>query len=142
MEDRTERRILEKAEYVSEAVTILVETRDSTSFEEYRANRRERDVVEREFQTAIEACIDIGQMYLRAETGSVPDHNADVFRELGSMAVLDDETTRRMAQAAGFRNVLAHRYGTEVDDEDVFNFLQAELDLFPDYLRQVRSALE
>lgn len=142
MDDRTERRILEKAEYVRESVSLLVETRNSVSFQEYCSDRRERDVVEREFQTSIEACIDIGSMLLRAETGSVPESNADVFRELESIGILEDGTARRMARAAGFRNVLAHRYGAEIDDEDVFTFLQEELDLFPEYLKQVRSALE
>ena len=32
-------------------------------------------MVEREFQTAIEACIDIGEMLLRSHGGAVPDTN-------------------------------------------------------------------
>ena len=47
-----------------------------------------------------------------------------------------------MAQAAGFRNVLSHRYGDEIDDEDVYNFLQEELPLFHAYLGQVRDYLD
>lgn len=142
MDERTERRIIEKANYVREAVSVLAEARDETSLEEYRSDRRQRDVVEREFQTAIEACIDIGSMYLAASDVPVPDRNADVFRELQSQGVLDDEATERMTRAAGFRNVLAHRYGTEIDDEDVFNVLERELDLFSSFLEQLRAELE
>gem|GEM_PF-4204377 len=47
-----------------------------------------------------------------------------------------------MAEAAGFRNVLAHQYGTDINDEDVFNFLQHDLDLFGTYLRQIRAHLD
>ena len=61
MDQQTRRRILEKAEYVSEAVSALTEKRDSLSFEEYAERCEARDVVEREFQTAIEACLDIGR---------------------------------------------------------------------------------
>jgi hypothetical protein len=53
MDERTERRILEKAEYVGNAVKVLVRKRDSLSFEEYRTQREQWDIVEREFETAI-----------------------------------------------------------------------------------------
>lgn len=48
MDERTERRIIEKAEYVGDAVKIPVRKRESLSFEEYRTQREQRDVVERE----------------------------------------------------------------------------------------------
>jgi len=141
MDERTERRILEKAQYVSEAVSLLAEVRDDTSLEAYRSDRRTRDVVERELQTAIEACIDVGTMLLAAEGADVPAQNADVFRELGSRDVLGEETTERMVTAAGFRNVLAHQYGTDVDDRDVYEVLQKGLDVFLSFLKQVRAEL-
>jgi uncharacterized protein YutE (UPF0331/DUF86 family) len=141
MDERTARRITEKAEYVSDALVVLAEKRDSLSFEEYRAEREQRDIVEREFETAIEACIDIGKMLLRATGTEVPETNAAVFHELGETGVLDTKTARRMAQAAGFRNVLSHRYGNEIDDEDVYNVLQSELPLFRRFLEGVREEI-
>lgn len=142
MDERTEQRILEKATYVRDALTVLAEKRDSLSFDDYQNQREARDVVEREFETAIEACIDIGKMVLRANDESVPGTNAQVFHELERTDVLDGETAGRMAQAAGFRNVLSHQYGNAIDDEDVFNVLQSELPLFRDYLEQIREEIE
>lgn len=142
MDERTERRILEKAEYVADAVTVLAEKRDSLSFEEYCTRREERDVVEREFQTAIEACIDIGRMVLAHETDDAPETNAEVFRRLGEAGVLGDDLAARMAQAAGLRNVLTHQYGNEIDDRDVYNVLQHELPTFRTFLLQVRDLLD
>jgi uncharacterized protein YutE (UPF0331/DUF86 family) len=139
MDERTERRIVEKAAYVGEAVTLLATKRDSLSFEAYRNDREQRDVVEREFETAIEACLDIGKMLLRAEGEDVPETNAQVFRELGHRSVLGSDLAEQMAQAAGFRNILSHRYGNEINDRDVYNFLQEELPLFRRYLEQVRE---
>lgn len=133
---------MEKAEYVGDAVKVLVRKRDSLSFEEYRTQREERDVVEREFETAIEACIDIGKMLLEVDSESAPSTNAQVFHELGKQNVLDSRTAQRMAEAAGFRNILLHQYGNEIDDEDVYNFLQRDLSLFYDYLEQVRDAID
>jgi uncharacterized protein YutE (UPF0331/DUF86 family) len=142
MDDRTEARILDKATYVRDAVTVLADKRDSLSYEAYRGDREQRDIVEREFETAIEACIDIGELLLRADGADVPETNASVFRELGDRGVLADDLAERMAQAAGFRNVLSHQYGAEIDDEDVFNFLQHELPLFRTYLTAVRDELD
>lgn len=142
MDERTERRLVEKAEYVGEAVTLLATKRDSLSFEEYRTDREQRDIVEREFETAIEACIDIGKMILRAEGADVPETNAQAFRELGTRSIIDQDIAERMAQAAGFRNILSHRYGNEINDRDVYNFLQEELPLFRAYLHQIRAFVE
>jgi len=142
MDDWTERRIVEKAEYVGAAVSPLAEKRDSISFDTYRTDREQRDVVEREFETAIEACIDIGEMVLGANNLDVPETNAGVFHELGNRSMIDAAIAERMAQAAGFRNVLSHRYGNEIDDRDVYNFLQEELPLFRIYLEEVRSLLD
>lgn len=142
MDGRTERRILEKAQYVGDAVTVLARKRDSLAFDEYASRREQRDVVEREFQTAIEACIDIGQMVLKAEASDVPETNTAVFRMLGDEDVLGDDVSERMAQAAGFRNVLAHQYGNDVDDQDVYNVLQHDLPVFREFLIQVRERLD
>ena len=142
MDESTRRRIVQRASYVRDAVEVLASKRDSLTFEEYRDRRQERDVVEREFQTAIEACIDIGEMLLRSHDGAVPDTNAAVFRELASSGTITDETADRMARAAGLRNVLSHQYGTDIDDRDVFNSLQNQLDAFSEYLSEVRSQIE
>jgi uncharacterized protein YutE (UPF0331/DUF86 family) len=141
MDETTANRMQEKAEYIAEAVAVLAEQRDSLTFAEYRSNRHARDIVEREFETAIEACIDIGAMLIRSNGGTVPETNAAIFRELGRRAILEDDLARRMGEAAGFRNILAHRYGNEIDDEDVFNVLQNDLDVFYEFLQAVRKTL-
>jgi uncharacterized protein YutE (UPF0331/DUF86 family) len=142
MNQQTRRRILEKAEYVGDAVSLLAEKRDSLSFEEYAEHREARDVVEREFQTAIEACLDIGRMVLESRDCEIPETNAAVFRALGDEDVLTDDLAARMAQAAGFRNVLTHQYGNEIDDRDVYNVLRSDLPVFREFLVQVRETLD
>lgn len=142
MDDSTAARVLEKAAFVASAVEILAEKRDSLSFDTYREDREQRDVVEREFQTAIEACIDIGTMLLVERDEEVPETKAAIFRQLGETPVLDEELAERMAQAAGFRNVLAHTYGNDVDDRDVYNVLQHELPIFREFLEAVRETVD
>ena len=81
-------------------------------------------------------------MVLGANNLDVPEINAGVFHELGNRSMIDAAIAERMAQAAGFRNLLSHRYGNEIDDRDVYNFLQEELPLFRIYLEEVRSLLD
>ncbi|GAA0260483.1 DUF86 domain-containing protein [Haladaptatus pallidirubidus] len=142
MDERTESRILEKAQYISEALAVLVQKRESLSFADYRAQREQRDIVEREFETTIEACIDIGKMILKADGETIPPTNVQVFHELERQEILDTKTARKMAQAAGFRNILSHQYGNDINDEDVYNFLHQNLPLFHEYLGQVRDFLD
>lgn len=142
MDNATGDRILDKASYVRDAVVVLAEKRDGLSFDEYRADRETRDVVEREFQTAIEACIDIGEMLLKTRGESVPETNAEVFERLSAIGIIDRDLRDRMARAAGLRNVLAHKYGTEIDDEDVYNTLQHDLPIFRTYLSTVRDEID
>lgn len=63
--DYEEERILDRAEYIEEAVSILADQRD-LSLDEYKNDRTARAVVEREFHTAIEACIDIAGILIGA----------------------------------------------------------------------------
>jgi len=135
-----EERILSKAAHVERAVTTLLEKR-SLTIEEYRGDREQRAIVEREFQTAIEACIDIAGILLAATEEPMPATNAGRFVRLEDQDILSAETGRQMQQAAGFRNILVHRYGDEIDDAVVYEHLQSELEWIVRYLREVRAVL-
>lgn len=140
LDDELEERILEKATYVGSAVTVL-QRKQSLSREDYVSDREQRDIVEREFQTAIEACLDIATLLCKELTGDVPEANAEKFSVLYRYDVLSSRTAERMKDAAGFRNVLAHRYGEAIDDGAVYQSLQTDLDWFPGFLRDIRDFL-
>lgn len=138
--DDIEARIVDKTEYVEEAVTVL-SRKQSLDAETYGSDREQRAIVEREFQTAIEACLDIAALLLRALDAPMPQTNAERFERLESLDIISTETSDRMQKAAGFRNVLAHRYGDEIDDREVYSHLQNELRWLVAYLREVRDFL-
>lgn len=137
----TETRIVERVEYIEEAVTVL-SRKQSLELAEYLADREQRAIVEREFQTALEACIDIAELLLKASSDDLPDTNAEKILRLGQRDLLSEKTTKSMQEAARFRNVLAHTYGHDIDNERVFRHLQTDLHWFPTYLQEVRGALD
>lgn len=141
IDDEIEMRIVEKAEYIEGAVAVL-SRKQSLEKEVYLDDREQRAIVEREFQTAIEACIDIAELLLTAAPAEVPDANAETFARLGELDILSAETAETMQEAARFRNVLAHTYGHDIDDEYVYRHLQNDLHWFATFLREVRIALD
>lgn len=68
------------------------------------------------------------------------ESNADAIRQLGHHEVISDATAEKLADAAGFRNVLAHEYGPVIDDGQVYDALQ-DLARYRDYLFEVREFL-
>ena len=133
-------RIVDRVEYVTEAVALL-SRKQSLDREQYLADREQQAIVEREFQTAIEACIDIAELLIVGSDAEMPETNAEKFHVLETLGVLSEETAVRMGEAAGFRNVLAHNYGDDVDDEHVYRHLQEDLHWFPRFCREIRSFL-
>jgi uncharacterized protein YutE (UPF0331/DUF86 family) len=81
-------------------------------------------------------------MILRAEDRTIPNTNAAVFHTLAECGVISKQVSQQMSEAAGFRNILTHRYGDDINNQDVYNFLQHDLQLFSEYLREVRDYLD
>ena len=114
--------VVEKAEYVEECLEILAD-KQSVTRDQFRTDTDTRDVVERRLEKASQACIDVARMLLRDIEGEAPGSNAAAMRRLHEVGVLDGETAESMAQAALFRNVLAHEYGDVLDQDIVYDAL-------------------
>lgn len=139
MDDETADRIVDKAAYLRGSLEILAE-KQSLDRDTYLADRETKDIVERRFETSIQACIDIASLILKAEGESVPTVYADRMRALIDLGVLSSSLGEQMASTAGFHNVLAHQYGTTIDDNLVYDSLQ-DLARFHEYLTAVREHL-
>lgn len=92
--------------------------RADIELDSYRADRDEQDIVERNFELAIQACIDLGLHVLADLPHRAPATNRGVFTALADEDVLSRQLAQRLQSMAGFRNVLAHGYAT-VDPERV-----------------------
>lgn len=133
-------RILSAAETIEKSLSILAE-RQSLTRAAYKENTVAQDVVERRFVKLTEAALDIGKTLVVNERGTQPASNPATMRKLVDIGVLDDETAESMAQAARFRNVLAHTYGDVIDHDVVYNALQ-DLERYREFLIAVRTYLD
>ena len=139
IDDETAERIVEKAEYIRDCLEILAQEQSLTK-DAYLTDRTAQDIVEQRFETTIQACIDIASQILKAEDELIPEVYADRMRALVDSGVLSAKLGEQMAATAAFRNILAHQYGTSIDDELVYESLQ-DLGRFYEYLTAVREYL-
>lgn len=132
--------MVRKVEYIEEALEVLTE-KQAVGPDEYVDARDLKDIVERRLETVTQACIDIARMILSTLGVRQKESNADAIRQLGRHEVISDGTAEKLADAAGFRNVLAHEYGPVIDDGQVYEALQ-DLARYRDFLFEVREFLE
>jgi len=60
---------------------------------------------------ALQECVALAAHWLSDSGLDVPESYRDVFLALGSRDALPEALARRLAAAAGFRNLVAHQYG-------------------------------
>lgn len=124
---------------LEQCVRGLVEKQDC-SRQEHRQDRDLRDVVERRFEKAIQACVDVGTHVTASEGFREPRDYGDVFRVLEEEGVLTGRTADEMVEMAGFRNVLVHEYAG-IDDAIVHDHLQ-DLSRFRRFAEEIEAYLD
>ena len=87
---------------------------------------RELRFVEHTLQIAIQAALDVASHVVSDDRLGEPRTNRELFDLLGRHGWLDAELAARLADMAGFRNVLVHAY-TEVDPAIVRDVLENHL---------------
>lgn len=130
-------RIIEKLRYLEISLSYLRSRRDIT-LKDLQENYELRSAIERNFQIAIEAAIDIGEMIISQEGSEMPETYREVFLRLGEAGVIPEDFSNRLAQMAGFRNILVHQY-SEVDLTKLLEFLKTrleDLELFSEYIKE------
>jgi len=85
----------------------------------YLADPDERLRSERALQLAIQVCLDVGAHLVAGLGLAPPDEYRETFLRLGEAGVLGVDLARRLADAAGLRNLLVHGYA-DLDDAAVF----------------------
>jgi uncharacterized protein YutE (UPF0331/DUF86 family) len=112
----------------------------ATKYEDFAADEDLQDRAERNFQVAIECCLDIGTHIIAAlNLGDLLAY-ADVFRILGEKEILPRDFAEKIEKMAGFRNVLVHDY-LEIDTKKVHHYLQ-QLDDFRKFAGYILDFLE
>jgi len=108
------------------------------SFNEFSEDLDMKDIVERNLQVAIEACIDIGKVIISFMSLREPLDNKDVFKVLSENGIITHKSLEFLLPMAGTRNVLVHGYD-KIDTTIIFGILQKHLEDFYTYLAEIKK---
>ena len=134
-------KINEKAEeikkYLSELEDILPD-----KFEQYKSNNLVKAGCERYFEKIVEGITDIAFMIIKLKKFNIPEDDIDSFRILKDNKILKEELFKKLKQAKGMRNFIAHQYG-DIDDKKVFNAVSNELIVDTNnFIKEVKKCLK
>lgn len=124
-----------KLEQLGEYVSTLREYQQY-DIEEIRSNRTLRGAIERYMEISLACMIDICEMIISTEKLRRPETYREVILVLGQYNILPEEFAKKLAPAAGFRNILVHMYA-DIDLGKLYSFLQndiGDLELFAEYI--------
>lgn len=97
------------------------------TYEEFIKNYLYTDTAKHNFQTAIQAALDIASIILADQSARLPKEYKDIFPALAEIGVLPADFAHKLVGMARFRNVLVHLY-LEVDLHRLYRYLQEGLD--------------
>jgi len=96
------------------------------SFEEYKNDYRIRAVCERYFEKIIKAIIDLAFIIVKEKNFKQPEYEKQVFDILVESNIISQKLSRKLQDAKGMRNIIAHEYG-KIDDDLVFESITKEI---------------
>jgi uncharacterized protein YutE (UPF0331/DUF86 family) len=131
--------VLARLEALNQYLSELEQFRP-LSREAFMGDLRNYRTVERGFQLAIQATLDIASHVLAADFPQRPSGYREVIEALGEVGVLPQEFAARFAGVASFRNILIHEY-LKVDLDIVYDRLQDNLDDFGLFGRYITEYL-
>jgi uncharacterized protein YutE (UPF0331/DUF86 family) len=93
----------------------------------FASNRTIREIVVLNLFVALQECVSLATHWIADDGLDVPPSYGEVFRRLGDRGVIEATLAERLAAAAGFRNLVAHRYGV-LDWNRVYFMAREQLD--------------
>ena len=108
---------------------------------DYLANEDYQELVERNFQVAIQTCIDIANYLIAQENLPVPDEEENIFLTLSRGRILPKKLSEKIKGMIGFRNILVHEY-LGIDHTLVYDLLQNRLSDFNDFAKAIVAFIE
>jgi uncharacterized protein YutE (UPF0331/DUF86 family) len=110
------------------------------TYDEFVSDHIVRSAVERNFQVAVQAALDIASMILADSNVDIPQAYADLFPALAEIGVIPGDFSEKLVYMAKFRNVLVHMY-LDVAPKRLYAYLQDNLDDLEQYTRYIGDYL-
>lgn len=120
LKKRIDERINEITTYLNEIYVWLPE-----ELVEYEKDSKSKSACERNFEIISEYIIDIGVYFIRLKKFRMPNDDESTFKILAENNIISEDLYKKLVDARGMRNFIAHRYG-EIDNSKVFHALKEQ----------------
>jgi len=112
-----------------------------SSYEIYEEDYKARAICERYFEKILEAVVDIAHIIIKELKLPPATEDINAFEILAEKKIISEDLAKKLKDAKGMRNIIAHEYG-EVNDELVFEAVSEQLikdiNEFLDSIKKVR----
>ena len=114
---------------------------ESVSLETYLNDFDQQLISERLIQLLVEAASDINTYLLVQLHQSTPSTYFDSYIKAGQQGIITRELAEQLAQSAGMRNILVHRY-KDIDNQLVFSAIPEASRQYLLYIQQITNYLD
>ena len=113
----------------------------SLSSDHYLSDEDTQDIVERNFQLAVQVCMDIANYLIARLSLQVPEEEGNIFAILGKAGAIPEALGDEMRGMVGFRNILVHGY-LKIDPSEVHRILTTRLGDLEHFAQSIADFLE
>lgn len=106
----------------------------------FETDRTAREIVILNLFVALQETVALATHWLADAGLDLPGTYREIFLDLAARGSIADDLARRLAAAAGFRNLVAHQYGV-LDPRRVHRMASTELDDLLEFCRAVSRAV-
>ena len=124
IKNRLNEKIAEIENFVSQLYRFIPKER---GLEGYLGDLKTKAVCERYFEKIIEATEDLAFLIINYKKFKYPEYEKEVFDILMNNKIIPEGLCKRLKEAKGMRNIIAHKYG-KIDDELVFEAITEQLE--------------
>ena len=124
MKGRIEDKIKELLEFKDFLLKVVPDT-----FDKYKYDLEKKAVCERYSEKIIENIVDLAFLVSRYKNIELPAEISDtqVFDILKKHKIISERLAKKLQEAKGMRNIIAHEYG-KIDDEIIYRAVSEELE--------------
>lgn len=113
-----------------------------SSYDAYKSDLKTKSACERHFEKIVEAVVDLTFLIINERGLTMPEDDDSSFFILAKENIISIGLAKKLKEAKGMRNIIAHEYG-KVNDELVFEAVNNEI--FKDaeeFIKCVRSRID
>jgi len=121
-------RIKEKIKEIEKFLEELYKNIPSNmDLEDYKNDIKTKAICERYAEKIIEAIEDLAFLIINLRKLKYPEYEKEVFDILKDKKIISETLSKKLKDAKGMRNFIAHEYG-KIDDEIIFNSVTEDLE--------------